>query len=413
MGKLSTLSINEAIKKRRDKPQKLSDGEGLFLLISPTGSASWKFDYRFNGIRKTLTIGKYDMVSLREARGKLAEAKKKLFEGIDPAHEKQEEKREKKLHALNTFRKVFVEWHREQLPRWSDSHAARVLRDSERYFLPQLGNTPIVDITPPLVHRVIKSMMNQGLGNSTTKALQRINSVMDYAVRVGILTMNPILSLRGVVVRDPVVHRLALPEDELTEFFRRLEKEKVASPIHKRALLLIILTFVRVGSLRQAQWKEFDFEEKVWNIPAEHMKGRKGMKKPLLVPLSDWAIEILEEIKRIRLEDSNGRFNPNPDDYVFFSRTAANSYISDGTLTAILGKLGYKGKATVHGFRSLATDILNKHNFKSDIIERQMAHTETNSVRRAYHREEYIEERKEMMQWYSDWIRQYYIASQS
>ncbi|WP_371441419.1 MULTISPECIES: tyrosine-type recombinase/integrase [Oligella] len=188
---------------------------------------------------------------------------------------------------------------------------------------------------------------------------------------------------------------MALAQDELTTFFKRLE-EQPADLLSKLGLIFLIITFVRSTSLRTMEWEDVNFKKKEWLIPKEKFKGKKI---DLVVPLSDWAIEILETLYE------NSRLKQG---YIFHQQRNVYKPMSENTLTALMWRMGYKDIATPHGFRSLATDVLNENNYKPDVIERQMGHVEKNSVRRAYHRAEYLEERKEMMQWYSDWIREKY-----
>lgn len=391
--KLNELAIKKAIREARmaNKNQKVFDGHGLFLMIRPSGSASWKWNYRFEGKQKTLTLGSYPVITLREARQKYFEAKRILENNQDPCTQKQEIKLKRKMATTNTFEHIAREWHRQQLPRWKPDHASNVLKSLEKDAFPKLGNQPLVDIKAPIILTTIRAIESRGVGDTASRVLQRIRSIFNYAIQTGRADENPALCLVGVVVKKTEEHLPALPQMELPEFFRRLNTAYTRPETHI-AMLLLILTFVRIGTLRCAEWVEIDIEKCEWRIPKEKMKGRK---EAHIVPLSDWAMALLADLHRISGDST----------YLFPNAWDSTKPMSSNALGYLMGRMGYKGIATPHGFRSLATDVLNENGFDTDWIERQMAHVERNKVRAAYHRTEYLPQRREMMQWYSDWIK--------
>ncbi len=260
----------------------------------------------------------------------------------------------------------------------------------ENQTTPVLGILPVEGITPPMVLGVIRAIEGRGAADTAITVLQRIKAVFNYAVQTGRAKANPASSLSGVVAPVPVINQLALPQSELVEFYRRLALEASIKEQTRIAMKLLMLTFVRAGELRHALWAEIDMAKCEWHIPAEKMK----MRKPHVVPLSDWAVSLLEEL----------RLYSGKSPYLFPSVRDLNRPMSENTLSYLMGRMGYKGIAVPHGFRSLATDVLNENDFDFDVIERQLAHQEQNKVRAAYHRTEYLPKRHEMMQWYSDWL---------
>ncbi len=384
--------------KPSDKPYKLTDGNGLYLQITPAGGKLWRLKYRFDSKEKLLSIGKYPAVSLVEARQAAENARQMLAQGQDPAAAKQQAKQERQTAIANSFENIAREWHSNRLPGWTPNHAARVWHSLEVDALPTIGRLPITEIKAPLLLEMIRGIEARGVSETASRVLQRVKSVFNYAIQTGRAADNPALSLAGVVVKKKVEHMLALPQQELTEFYRRLMLQKMR-PETRLALLLIVLTLVRPGNIRHAEWEEIDRQRKEWAIPAKKMK----MREPHIVPLSDWALELLDELHAITGYSR----------YLFPSSRDPEKPLSENTMIYAMGRMGYRGIATSHGFRSFATDVLNENGFDWDVVERQMAHVEQNKVRAAYHRTSYLPERCKMMQWYSDWLRERYEAAKA
>lgn len=384
---------NTQIKKTKPtaKPQRLFDGGGLYLEISPAGGKLWRLKYRFNGKEKRIGLGKYPQVTLAQARIKRDQAKQQLADGLDPGALRKQHKQQAAILAANSFEAVAREWHEQKAERWSDTHAARVLQSLERDAFPALGQRPITDIDPPEVLAVIRAIESRDALDVAGRVLQRCTAVFRYAVQTGRAIHNPAAELVGTIKQRKVVHRPAMPKADLPEFLNKLEDYQ-GQPITRYALQLLVLTFLRPGELRGARWTEFDLEAKEWLIPATRMK----MKEPHIVPLSRQALALLDELRPF-----TGRY-----DLLFPNQNKITQPISENTLTYALYRMGYKSRATPHGFRATASTILNEKGFNSDAIERQLAHVERNKIRAAYNRAEYLGDRHKMMQWWGDYIDQ-------
>ena len=370
----------------------------MYLYINTSGGKLWRFDFSDNGKRKTLSIGKYPTISLVEARQAAENARRLLVSGQDPSEAKQQEKRERQAAALNTFGSIARRWHTDNLHRWKENHAARVLRYFETDVFPAIGAMSIQEIRVSDIKAVIDGVMARGVNNTAEKIREWTGAIFDYAVMLEIVETNPAYSLRKYIPSKQTDHRPALPREELTEFFRRLILAEI-EPQNRIALILNMLTFLRSTELRGGQWNEIDFDAAMWTVPAQRMKHEKtAPKPPHAVPLADWTLELLAELKELT---GNTPF-------LFPSRTKTDGFISDATISRIIERMGYKGRVTPHGFRSLASSVLNEQGFNPDAIERQLAHIENNKIRAAYNRADYLNERKEFMQWYSDYLRERY-----
>lgn len=395
---LNDRQIKAAKPSDTGKKTKLFDGGGLYLEVTPAGGKVFRLKYRIDGKEKTLTIGKYPTVSLVEARQAAENARRLLASGQDPSEAKQQGKRERQAAALNTFESIARRWHTDNLHRWKENHAARVLRYFETDVFPVIGAMPIQEIRVSDIKAVIDGVMARGVNNTAEKIREWTGAIFDYAVMLEIVETNPAYSLRKYIPSKQTDHRPALPREELTEFFRRLILAEI-EPQNRIALILNMLTFLRSTELRGGQWNEIDFDAAMWTVPTQRMKHEKtAPKPPHAVPLADWTLELLAELKELT---GNTPF-------LFPSRTKTDGFISDATISRIIERMGYKGRVTPHGFRSLASSVLNEQGFNPDAIERQLAHIENNKIRAAYNRADYLNERKEFMQWYSDFLRERY-----
>lgn len=395
---LNDRQIKNAKPAETGKKTKLFDGGGLYLEVTPAGGKVFRLKYRIDGKEKTFTIGKYPTVSLVEARQAAENARRLLVSGQDPSEAKQQEKRERQAAALNTFESIARRWHTDNLHRWKENHAARVISDFEKDVFPAIGEIQITEISVSDVKAVISAIIARGATVTAEKVRQWIGAVYQYAAMLEITDRNPAAVLRGHFEQSKTDHRPALPREELTEFFRRLILAEI-EPQNRIALILNMLTFLRSTELRGGQWNEIDFDAAMWTVPAQRMKHEKtAPKPPHAVPLADWTLELLAELKELT---GNTPF-------LFPSRTKTDGFISDATISRIIERMGYKGRVTPHGFRSLASSVLNEQGFNPDAIERQLAHIENNKIRAAYNRADYLNERKEFMQWYSDFLRERY-----
>lgn len=381
---LSDTAARQA--KFNGKQQKLSDEKGLFLLITSSGKY-WRLKFRFAGKEKVLALGVYPEVSLKEARAKREEARRLLAEGIDPSLARKQSKVASRLASEHSFEAIAREWHQSQLARWSPGHAKRVIESLEVDAFPDLGLVPVAELTAPIMLDALRKVEARGATETAGRVLQRISSVMRYSIQTGRASYNPAQDLKGALRATKQEHRPALPRAELPEFYRRLAAEPL-NPATRLAFHLLMLTMTRPGEVRFARWDEFDMERAEWRIPAERMK----MRVPHIVPLSRQALAVLEELRQI-----TGHC-----ELLFPSERKLTDPMSENTLSYAMGRMGYKGIATPHGFGALASTTLNEEGFDPDVIERQLAHAERNKVRAAYHRAEYLDDRRKLLQWLAD-----------
>ena len=384
--------------KPKSKPYKLTDGGGLYLHITPAGGKLWKLDYAIDGKRKTLSIGKYPDISLVEAREAADRARKMKAQGIDPSQAKQQAKAERQAALLNTFEHIAHDWHNKNINRWKPNHAKRIMRYLEKDVFPHIGNSPIHELKVKHIKLVLDTIAERGTQETAEKVRQWLNNIFNYAMMLELVESNPPAALVGYIQANETQHMPALPREELTEFYRRLLLADT-NPQNRLCLMLLVLCFARNTEIRGGEWAEIDWQAKTWLIPASRMKRPREH----CIPLSDWAIALLKELHQLT---GDGRF-------MFPNRNTLSGYISENTLGNILNRIGYKGIATPHGFRSLASSLLNEQGFNPDAIERQLAHIENNKIRAAYNRAEYLTERAEFMQWYSDYLRERYEAAKA
>ncbi len=374
--------------KPAEKPRKLSDGGGLFLHVSVSGGKSWRVAYRYDGKQKLLTIGPYPAFSLADARRGRDEAKAHLARGVDPSELKKSEKRSAKLKATDTFEATAREWHEKQRARWTESTAQYTLARLEADIFPAIGSRPIAHIEPPELLATVRVIEARGSNEIARRTLATCSQVFRYAIASGRAQRDPSQDLKGALAARPrQQHHRMMPRDELPVFLARLstyEGERRTA----LALRLALLTFVRTTELRAAVWAEFegldddDPRAPLWRIPDTRMKAGR----PHLVPLAPQSVSILRELKDLS----------SASDWVFPAK-GRERHMSNNTMLFALYRMGYHGRATVHGFRSLASTILNEAGFNSDWIERQLAHDERNSVRGAYNAAQYLEGRRRMM----------------
>lgn len=389
-----TLTNTQCKNSKADtKPIKLSDGGGMFLLVQPNGNKYWRLKYRFMGKEKLLALGVYPRMSLAEAREKREEAKKELDAGRDPAEVKKLAKIETQKDYENNFENVTREWHKQKIHTWNPKHAENILKRMEVNIFPHIGNRPIKAITPQEILVAVKKVETRGARDLAHRLMQTSGQVFRYAVATGRANRDITADLKGALQPAKSVGYAHLNEKELPAFIKKLERYEQdfgGRLLTKLAFKLLVLTFVRSGEIRGALWGEFDFSKAQWKIPASRMK----MKEDHIVPLSTQSIAILKELQNI-----TGHCQ-----FVFPSQNNPRSIMSENTFLRVLDVLGYKGKATGHGFRSTASTILNEHGFRPDVIERQLAHAERNQIRAAYNHAEYMPERIEMMQWWGDYL---------
>ncbi len=383
---LSDAAVRNA--KAKTKPYKMSDGDGLFLHVMPSGSKYWRLKYFFAGKEKLLALGVYPDITLADARERRAEARKALAAGTDPGEAKKEAKRLLTDKQANTFELVAREWHQNRSAKWTPVYAKKMFKSLETHVLSQMGTRPVADITAHELLSVMRTIEKRG-ADLAHRLLQTCGQILSYAVITQRASTNPAASLRGALA--PVVPKsyAYIKPNELGQYLAKLEAYDGAVQT-KLAMKLLLLTFVRTGELRAAAWAEFDLDRAEWRIPAERMK----MREPHTVPLSRQAIAILKELQAL-----TGQLR-----YVFPNQHKPCSYMSENTILYALYRMGYHSRATGHGFRSTASTILNEHGFVPDVIERQLAHGERNKVRAVYNHAQYLPERRKMMQWWADYL---------
>ena len=376
--------------KPTNKTFKVSDEKGLYLEVSPNGSRYWRFKYRFDGKEKRLAFGVYPEVSLKEAREKRDEARKLIQEGIDPSQEKKMTKLNRLINAENSFENVAREWHEKQKQRYTQKHSKAVLKRLEADIFPPLGSRPINQISAAELLITIQKIEKRGAIDLAHRMLQISGQIFRYAIATTARAQRDISAdLRGALTVRKKVNHANLKEDELPEFLQKLANYHGELQT-KLAFQMLVLTFVRTSELRGAKWQEINLETAEWHIPAERMK----MREKHIVPLSKQVIELLQQVRKLH----------NNPDFVFPSHVNPNKSVSENTLIYALYRLGYHSKATAHGFRATASTILNEKNFRADVIEKQLAHGERNKVRASYNHAQYLPERKDMMQWWADYL---------
>lgn len=375
--------------KPKDKPYKLADGGGMYLLINANGSKYWRMKYRFAGKEKMLSIGVYPDVSLADAREKRSEARKILSAGGDPGEVKKEEKIAQQMSQKNTFEAIAREWHQTKADRWSLRYREEIIDTFEKDIFPHTGRRPIVDIKPMDWLEILRRLEKRGALEKMRKVRQRCNEVYRYAIVTGRAEYNPVSDLATALATPKKTHFLFLTVEELPHFLKDLAGY-TGSIITKTATQIIMLTGVRTQELRFARWEDIDFEKKLWEIPAEVMK----MKRPHIVPLSEQVIALFAQLEPI------SRHHP----LVFIGRNDPRKPISKESINQVIELLGYKGRLTGHGFRHTMSTILHEQGFNSALIETQLAHVDKNAIRGTYNHAQYLDGRREMMQWYADYI---------
>ena len=396
--RLTKLSIKQA--KPKGKQYKLTDGQGMYLRVYPNGSKYWQLQYWFEGKQKILSLGVWPDVSLTEARDERFEAKKKINVGIDPNDKRKESLEGQKIYfekekerETTTFRIIAEEWLSRQSVLWTERHSRGVQNSLKIHVLPDLGEIPITDISTQDVIAILRKIEADGKFETCYRLRQKLEAIFSYAEIEGQCTGNPAKGLQQILTKPQQKSQNSLPISELPEYLKKIAANKVTAPTTLLAMKFIILTFVRTSELRFADWKEFDIDstEPLWVIPAERMK----MRKTHHVPLSRQAVSILKEMEQYSGQEG----------YVFPQFYNRKKPMSENTLLYFSNRLGYAGRNTIHGFRALASTVLNEsRKWHPDVIERQLAHQESNKVRSAYNRAEHLDERRKMMNWWSVYI---------
>jgi len=385
---LTDVAVRNA--KPGPKTIRLRDDRGLYLEISPRGGKWWRLRYMLKGKANMLSLGVYPDVSLKDARERRDGARKLIANGIDPSQARKDEKAEMAADAV-TFEKVAREWFQKFKENWSSGHAARTMRRFEMDVFPWIGTRPVRDILAPELLATIRRIESRGAIETAHRTLQNCGQVFRYAVASGYADRDISADLRGAIPPTKEKHHASVTDPKDVAALLRTIEAYAGSFVTMCALRLAPMTFVRPGELRHAEWSEIDLDKAEWRIPAEKMK----MREQHIVPLSRQAVAILRELHPLT---GAGK-------YVFPSVRTSARPMSENTVNAALRRLGYaKDEMTGHGFRSMASTLLNEMGWNSDLIERQLAHAERNAVRAAYNRAEYLPERRKMMQAWADYL---------
>lgn len=384
---LTDIAVRKAATK--DKPYKLSDSRGLYLVINPNGSKLWRFDYKFEAKRKTASFGKYPEVGLAEARNKHQDFRKMVGGGVDPLLVKKQERA-----AVPTFAEVGRRWLAKQRKSWVPKYYGRIeKRLEDDIFTTPLGLMVITDIEPPELLKYIRRIENRGALETARRISNHCGAIFRFGIAEGICQRDPSADIRDAFEARPAVrHQPSIAEKELPEFLSRMNSSDLEDDTHD-ALLMVLLTIGRTDEIRFADADEFedlDEAEPMWRIPPARMK----MSRPHLVPLSRQAVEV---VKRRLAKNPRG---------LLFARDTVSKTISENTMLYALYRMGYHSRATVHGLRGTFSTIAHENEWESDWIEMCLAHDQDNKVKAAYNSAKYLKQRRTLLQWWADYLDQ-------
>ena len=396
---LTDIQVKRA--KPKDKPYTLADGGGMYLEVMPTGSKIWRMSYRqANGKNNRLTFGAYPEVSLMDARQRRMDAKKLKASGNDPAQVRRIEKTARAVAAANTFEAIAREWHANKIETWQERTATNILRRLEKDVFPLIGKHPIADIKAPVMLDVLRQIEKRGALDMAKRQGQVCGQIFRFAIATGKAEIDPVPSLRGALKPSAKGHHAAITPDELPEFIRAFEKIEGRMYMPTKVMFrLMMLTFVRTSELTETPWSEIDLENESWVIDWRRMKMGKKKVNPrkvnhhVFLPRQGW--ELLRELHTVT---GNNKFLfPNQRDH---EKPATNFGI-----LAALRRMGYSGKMTGHGFRSLAMGVIKERlGYRHEVVDRQLSHASGDAYGEAYDRAMFLDERKVMMQQYADYL---------
>lgn len=394
MPALTDTKIRNA--KPTEKPYKLLDGHGLYLDVRPSGSKIWRYRYWITPERDGIfTIGEYPMVTLSEARRSREWAREQVKQGLNPTHAMEAERMRRMGEHANTFELVAREWIEQNKAHWSANYLRQVETFMKGDVFPKIGALPIRLVTAAHLLGIIREVEKRGAQSIAVLIRQWSGQIFRFAVATLRADSDPAAALAGAIKRAPVRHNPPLSKDEIPKFL-----ELTGSYGGYRgtviALKLMLYTFVRTVELRKAEWEEFDLDAAEWRVPRERMKMAKKMKagESHIVPLPRQAVELLRELHTL----SGGR------KFLFPNLRTPDTCMTATTINRALERMGYLGKFSGHGFRSTASTLLHEMGWRSEVIERQLAHAERDKVKAAYNHAEYMPERREMMQAWADWV---------
>ncbi|HEN1185304.1 TPA: tyrosine-type recombinase/integrase [Klebsiella pneumoniae] len=389
--------------KPSDKPFKVSDSHGLYLLVKPGGSRHWYLKYRISGKESRIALGAYPAISLSDARQQREGIRKMLALNINPVQQRAAERGSRTPEKV--FKNVALAWHKSNR-KWSQNTADRLLASLNNHIFPVIGNLPVSELKPRHFIDLLKGIEEKGLLEVASRTRQHLSNIMRHAVHQELIDTNPAANLGGVTTPPVRLHYPALPLERLPELLERIGAYHQGRELTRHAVLLMLHVFIRSSELRFARWSEIDFTNRVWTIPATRepiigvrYSGRGAkMRMPHIVPLSEQSIAILKQIK-----DITGN-----NELIFPGDHNPYKPMCENTVNKALRVMGYDTKKDIcgHGFRAMACSALMESGlWAKDAVERQMSHQERNTVRMAYiHKAEHLEARKAMMQWWSDYL---------
>ncbi|MDN2480454.1 integrase domain-containing protein [Vibrio agarivorans] len=377
--------------KTKGKEQTLTDGGGLIVRALPNGSKRFYFHYTHKLTKRKvkLSIGPFPELSLLDARKKAFELSQLIARGIDPRAYIEEQKEAVEVAESSLLRQVAQEWFEVKKHSVSEDYAHDIWRSLEMHIFPTLENVPVSDITAPKVIKILRPIESKGNLETVKRLNQRLNEIMTYAVNTGKIYANPIQNIKAAFKKPKAQHMKTIPPSELP----RLIRDIASASLNKTTRCLIefqLHTITRPAEASNALWSEINWEQKLWIIPPEKMK----MNREHIIPLSDYCIDLLKHIKGL---GRNSR-------YIFASPSTNKKPLNSQTVNAALKRMRYQGKLVSHGFRSLASTVLNEQGFDRDVIETALAHVDKNQVRSAYNRAIYIDRRRDMMNWWSNYL---------
>lgn len=396
---LTDLQVRNA--KPRDKIYTLPDGGGMYLEVMPSGSKIWRMSYRQpNGKNTRLTFGAYPEVSLLDARRKRLEAKSLKAKGDDPAQAKRAERIKKEVACGNTFEVLAREWHANKSETWKENTSKEAINRLQKDAFPIIGHVPISEVDAPLLLDMLRQVEKRGALDMAARMAQLCSQIFRFAIAKGLIKYNPVPDLRGALKPRAKGHHAAIGTDDLPAFLEALHKNEVEMYTTTRILMrMMLLVFVRTSELVETPWREIDLEAETWIIPWQRMKMGKRKINPrkldhqVNLPRQGW--DLLRDLHRL----TGGG------EYLFPNRNDHQRPISNGAILAALRRMGYAGKMTGHGFRSLAMGVIKARlGYRHEVVNRQLAHGSDDEYGEAYDREQFIEERKTMMQAYADYI---------
>ncbi|WP_237673486.1 tyrosine-type recombinase/integrase [Vreelandella profundi] len=372
-----------------EKPYRIPDADGLYLDVRPSGKKYWRIRYFLHGKENLYTPGQYPQVTLKEARQQRDGVKHNAAQGVDPKALQQEERDRSKRSQQDSFDAIAMEWWEKHHTRWTDHYAKQVKGGIEREMRPAFGAKNIRQVTPADVLRLVQKVESRGAPSVAMLVRQWIAQIYRYAASTLRADHDPAAPIEGAVQRPPVQHSKSLSAEDLTELASQIDT-KGGWRINVIAMHVLMRTMLRTGELRQGRWDEVDFMRAEWRIPAERMK----MRRPHVVPLSTQVVMLLQELHRY-----TGHMP-----MMFPSYRNPSNAMSNTTINKALERMGWQGRFSSHGFRSTASTLLNEYGWRGDLIEKQLAHMPGDKVRAAYNHADYLKERREMLQWYSDYI---------